>query len=144
MEDEESGWRPVEHLEMFRRIERLVDAVWDEVHTWPRLAQDTVGKQLITSADSVGSNTVEGDGRFHHRDKLNFLYIARGSCKEAAYWIRRAAARRLLAEERAAMFAQEFEASRRWINSLISQRRTYMKQVREDGAAYDAGDPDDE
>lgn len=52
-----------EGLEVYRLSERLADRVWNVVLHWPFLAQDTVGKQLIRAADSIGANIVEGYGR---------------------------------------------------------------------------------
>jgi four helix bundle protein len=133
---EEQGWQSVEEMAMFARCERLCDAIWDEVNTWKPLAVDTVGKQLIRAADSIGANLVEGDGRYHHKEKLNFCYIARGSAKETCYWIRRTRTRKLITAERAEAFLQEIERIRIWINTLISHRRKWLSGVREERVDY--------
>ena len=52
-----------ENLEIYTLSEQLADSVWEIVLKWNNLAQDTVGKQLIRSADSVGANIAEGSGR---------------------------------------------------------------------------------
>jgi len=49
-----------ENLEIYKLAEELADKVWEIVIKWDRLAQDTVGKQLIRSSDSVGANIAEG------------------------------------------------------------------------------------
>jgi hypothetical protein len=54
--------RPMEELAVFAWFEEVSDRVWEVVQGWRQLAQDTIGKQLIRSADSVGANLVEGDG----------------------------------------------------------------------------------
>ena len=46
-----------ENLRVYQLSEEISDIVWEAVITWDRLAQDTVGKQLINSADSIGANT---------------------------------------------------------------------------------------
>ncbi|HUT69475.1 MAG TPA: four helix bundle protein [Desulfatiglandales bacterium] len=46
-----------ENLRVYQLSEEISDLVWEAVITWNRLAQDTVGKQLINSADSIGANT---------------------------------------------------------------------------------------
>ena len=46
-----------ENLRVYQLSEQIGDLVWEAVIKWDRLAQDTVGKQLINSADSVGANT---------------------------------------------------------------------------------------
>ena len=135
MEDE-GNWLSIEQMDQFKELEKLSDDVWTEVDSWPIFARNTVGKQLVAAIDSAGANCVEGDGRFHHRDTLNFYYFARGSTKEAAYWVRRAKARKITSEETANKFLGRIEHSRRWINTLISQRRSYASHVHEEPAAY--------
>jgi four helix bundle protein len=130
------SWQSVEEMEAFRRIEALCDAIWAEVVGWSDLARDTVGEQLVRAADSIGANLVEGDGRYHYREKLNFTYIARGSAKETTYWIRRVRARNLLSSGRATAFLEELDRASRWINMLISQRRKWMTEVREEFGDY--------
>ena len=127
---------PFEDLEMFKETERLSDEIWEAVAEWDSFARDTVGKQIVRAADSIGANLVESDGRYHHKDKLNFYYIARASVKETRYWLRRAKSRRLLASERTEALLNRFESVRRWINTLISQRRQWMTELREDTEDY--------
>lgn len=52
-----------EGLRVYRLAEDLSDHVWTVVRRWDSLAWDTVGKQLIQSADSVGANIAEGYAR---------------------------------------------------------------------------------
>jgi hypothetical protein len=46
-----------ESLRVYRLSEELADAVWDVVSPWRILAKDTVGKQMIRAADSVGAKS---------------------------------------------------------------------------------------
>jgi four helix bundle protein len=135
---EGGGWQSIEDMEMFQRLEKLCDAVWDEVVQWHELGKRTVGTQLIRATDSMGSNHSEGDGRFHHKDKLNFCYIARGSCKEAAFWVRRAESRKLIATDRVRFFLSEINAVKLCINTVIKLRRQWMGEVREATEEYEA------
>lgn len=129
-------WQSIEEFEMFKDIELLCDEIWDAVAEWNLFAKDTVGKQLVRAVDSIGANLAEGDGRYHYKEKLNFYYIARASVKEACYWIRRARSRHVLSAEQANNFLKRFESVRRWINSLISQRRQWIAEVHEEPAEY--------
>ncbi len=52
-----------EKREVYRLSERLPDSVWDVVMGWDGFAKDTVGRQLVRAADSVGANIAEGTGR---------------------------------------------------------------------------------
>jgi hypothetical protein len=46
-----------ENLRVYQLSEEISDLIWEIVVKWKRLAQDTVGKQLINAADSIGANT---------------------------------------------------------------------------------------
>jgi len=87
-----------ENLRIYQLSEELSDNIWEIVVKWKRLAQDTVGKQLINAADSIGANIAEGTGRGSHADNRRFARIARGSLFEVKHWLRRAYRRDLLTE----------------------------------------------
>ena len=86
-------------LDVYRLSERLAEAVWDMVKKWQPLAQETIGKQIIRSADSIGANIAEGVGRGSAKDNQRFVRIARGSLYETQHWLRRAYCRRLVTQE---------------------------------------------
>ncbi|HEY3412088.1 MAG TPA: four helix bundle protein [Armatimonadota bacterium] len=132
------SWTSVDDMEMFRSLERLIDRIWTNVLRWGPLPRDTVGKQLVRAADSIGANLCEGDARFHHKDNLNYCYISRASLRETSYWLRRAEARNLMSNEDSLQMREELDSTRRWINSLITERRKWLTEVREEQANYDA------
>jgi four helix bundle protein len=70
-----------ENLRVYQLSEELADIVWDIVIKWNSLPQDTIGKQLINSADSIGANIAEGTGRGSFADNRRFARIARGSLR---------------------------------------------------------------
>jgi four helix bundle protein len=88
-----------ENLEIYKLSEILADKIWKIVIEWNHLAQDTVGKQVIRSSDSIGANIAEGSGRGTDKDYVRFLKIARGSLYETRHWLRRAVKRDLLNKE---------------------------------------------
>ena|SRR5687767_8473866 len=88
-----------ESLRVYRLSEELSDVVWEVVTAWRILARDTVGKQMIRSADSVGANIAEGTGRGTFKDNRKFIDNARGSLYETRHWLRRAFKRSLLSEK---------------------------------------------
>jgi four helix bundle protein len=51
-----------ENLRIYQLSERLADRVWESVSLWDGFAKDTVGKQLVRAADSIGANIAEGSG----------------------------------------------------------------------------------
>lgn len=86
-------------LRVYQLSEKLSDAIWDATSNWDRLERDTVGKQLIRAADSVGANIAEGVGRGSYQDSRRFVRNARGSLYETHHWLRRAHRRRLLSDQ---------------------------------------------
>jgi len=85
-----------ENLQVYRLSERLADAIWTLVRAWDNLSRDTVGKQLVRAADSVGANIAEGAGRGTYQDNRRFVRIGRGSLNEVLHWLRRAYVRKLM------------------------------------------------
>ena len=88
----------IEDLRIVKLAEEIADRIWGMVIKWPYFAKDTVGKQLVRAADSIGANISEGYGRHHKNDNLRFLFIARGSLQETKYWLKRALQRDLMTE----------------------------------------------
>ena len=85
-----------ENLRIYSLAEDLADLAWNIVVNWDYLAKDTVGRQLIRSADSIGANIAEGTGKGSAADNRRFAKIARGSLFEVKHWLRRAYKRKLL------------------------------------------------
>ena len=88
-------------LEIIKMAEGISDAVWERVGEFDDFAKDTVGRQLVRAADSIGANLAESCGRFHYGDKLLFLYYARGSLFETKYWVNRSFRRKLIEDAEA-------------------------------------------
>ena len=85
-----------ENLRVYELAEELADRVWEVVSRWDRLSQDTIGRQLVNSADSIGANIAEGTGRGSFADNRRFAKIARGSLYEVKHWLKRAHKRQLI------------------------------------------------
>ena len=49
-----------ENLRVYRLSEDIADIVWDIAVQWNNFARDTVGKQMVRAADSIGANIAEG------------------------------------------------------------------------------------
>ena len=115
--------------------ERLADFVWEVVIKWDRLAQDTVGRQLINSADSVGANIAEGSGRGSFADNRRFARIARGSLLEVKHWLRRAYTRELLSEVEIARLGE-------LVGELTPKLSAYIKSIGKQQASEVRTTPD--
>ncbi|MEH2056654.1 MAG: four helix bundle protein [Nostoc sp.] len=114
--------RRFQELRVYQLPERLADDIWKIVNRWESLPQDTVGKQIIRSADSIGANIAEGVGRGSYQDNRRFVRIARGSLYETQHWLRRAYSRNLLTD-------QQVEALKLIINDLAPQLNAYLKSI---------------
>ena len=88
-----------ENLDIYKSSEKLPDQIWKVVVRWEVLAKDTLGKQLVRAADSVGANIAEGSSRGTEPELRRFLRISRGSLYETKHWLRRAYSRKLLTEK---------------------------------------------
>ena len=88
-----------ENLRVYKLSEKLADHIWDIALGWSVFARDTVGKQLVKSADSIGANISEGSGRGSFVDNRRFVRMARGSFNETQHWLRRAFKRKLLTKK---------------------------------------------
>ncbi len=97
-----------EDLRVYQHAEELADLVWDIVLTWTLLAKDTVGKQIIRSADGIGTNIAEGHGR--------------GSLNETPHWLRRAFCRKLLSDG-------QIQKLKGIVDNLGPQLNAYLKSI---------------
>jgi four helix bundle protein len=107
---------------VYLSAEQLADEVWKVVCKWEVLARDTVGKQLVRAADSIGANIAEGSGRGSNQDYRRFLRIARGSLCETQHWLRRAFRRKLLTSE-------QVECLKAKVDSLAPALNAYLASI---------------
>ncbi|RCJ16682.1 hypothetical protein A6S26_32925 [Nostoc sp. ATCC 43529] len=114
--------RRFQDLRVYQLAERLADDIWKIVNGWESLPQDTVGKQIIRSADSIGANIAEGVRRGSYQENRRFVRIARGSLYETQHWLRRAYSRNLLTD-------RQVDALKLIINDLAPQLNAYLKSI---------------
>jgi four helix bundle protein len=88
-----------ERLHVYRLAETLADHIWPIVTKWDQFSKNTLGRQIVRAADSIGANIAEGSGRGSVPDRQRFIRIARGSLYETQHWLRRAFNRNLLSAE---------------------------------------------
>lgn len=77
----------LEDLETYQLSMQLADEIWNDVLKWNFLAVDTIGKQIIRSADSIAANIAEGYGRYYFKDNKKFCFYGRGSILETKTWL---------------------------------------------------------
>jgi four helix bundle protein len=111
-----------ENLQVFQLAENLSDRIWHIVIEWTYFEKDTLGKQIIRAADSIGANIAEGSGRYNFADNRRFVKIARGSLHETRYWLKRAHMRHLLTNE-------QVDNLKPIINELSPKLNAYLKYL---------------
>jgi four helix bundle protein len=111
-----------EKLRVYQLSEDLADHVWAIVLTWNNVSRDTVGKQLIRAADSIGANIAEGTGRGTYVDNRRFVRIGRGSLNETQHWLRRAYKRQLLT-------AKQIGKIKPLVDELAPKLNSYLKSI---------------
>ncbi len=110
----------LENLEVYQISMVISQKIWDLVKPWHFFEKDTIGKQLVRSADSVTANISEGYGRFHFKEAKNFFFIARGSLFETKSWIQKAYDRKLIEDE-------EFKDLERMVTKLTVKLNNLIK-----------------
>jgi four helix bundle protein len=90
------AFQKLEELRVYQLAEEISDMIWEICSSWDYFAKDTVGKQLVRAADSIGA---EGYGRGGYAENRQFIRIARGSLSEVRHFLRRADTRRLITAE---------------------------------------------
>jgi len=123
-----------ENLRIYKLSEKLSDRVWICVARWDSFARDTVGKQLVRAADSIGANIAEGSGRGSSQDYRRFLRMARGSLYETLHWLRRAYVRNLIT-------AKQTEELRHFVSELSPTLNAYLRSVSKSASATNTQRP---
>jgi four helix bundle protein len=111
-----------EKLQVYCLAEKLADEIWKIVRNWDGFARDTVGKQVVRSADSIGANIAEGVGRGSFQDNRRFVRTARGSLNETQHWLRRAYRRDLLTPV-------QVETIKPLVDELAPRLNAYLKSI---------------
>jgi four helix bundle protein len=112
----------LEDLELYKLAEAFSDEIWFVVLEWDYFAKDTLGKQLVRSADSIGANIAEGFGRYHFKENKNFCYFSRGSLIETKSWIVKANTRNLISESQYSDYLNK-------LNTIHLKLNAYIKYI---------------
>jgi four helix bundle protein len=120
-----------ERLEVYQLSERLADSIWDMALSWDTFARDTVGKQVVRAADSIGANIAEGYGRGTGADNRRFVRTARGSLNETQHWLRRAFRPKLMTKA-------QVEFLKPLVEELGPRLNAYLRSIRTEPAGSSA------
>lgn len=91
-----------EDLEIFQLSEKLSDEIWEMVSKWDTFSKNTIGMQIVNSADGIGASISEGSGKGSYKDFRRYVKISRGSLYETKYWLRRTVCRKIISKEEVA------------------------------------------
>lgn len=118
----------LESLEVYQITMELGDDIWNLVSQWKYFDKDTIGKQLVRSADSVSANIAEGYGRYFYKETRQFLFYTRGSLLETKSWIVKAYHRNLINEHEYKIQIQKLEEPHKKLNGFLKFLREQQKK----------------
>ena len=121
----------LEDLELYKLAESFSDEIWFSVLERDFFAKDTLGKQLVRAADSIGANIAEGFGRYHFKENKNFCYFSRGSLIETKGWITKAKTRKLITDSQYSDYLSKLSTIHLMLN-------VYIKHI---GSKINTNDP---
>jgi four helix bundle protein len=127
-----------ETLRVYQLSETLADQIWKVVCGWSAFAKDTVGKQMVRAADSIGANLAEGTGKGALLDHRRFVRVARGSLYETKHWLRRAYVRKLLSTKDTESLKITLDELTRTLNGYLRSlnRRSATKPADKSSARF--------
>lgn len=111
-----------EDLEVYKTANEIGKQVWNLASNWDYFARDTLGKQIVRSADSIALNICEGYGRYYFKEKKLFYYYSRGSLYETFEALKKARERNLISET-------EFESLSSIINKFAIKLNNFINSV---------------
>lgn len=90
----------LEKLEVYNLADTFSDEIWNIVDGWKIFLKDTIGKQIVRSADSISANIAEGYGRYFYKESKQFYFYSRGSLQETKSWIGKCKRRKIIKEDK--------------------------------------------
>jgi four helix bundle protein len=117
-----------EELQVYQLAEQLAGLIWQIVSQWDSFARETVGRQVVRAADSIGANIAEGSGRGSYQDNRRFVLMARGSLYETRHWLRQAYQRKLVSDEQVTELKQILDELPPRLNAYLNSLSNRQKQ----------------
>jgi len=100
----------------------MVEEIWNIANKWDYFTKDSIGKQLVRSADSIATNLSEGFERFFYKEEKLFCYYSRGSLYETSTRLTKAYNRKLIDDEGYKRFTQK-------INNIGVKLNNYINSI---------------
>ena len=112
----------LEKLEVYQLSETFSDTVWNIVMAWDNFRKDTIGKQIVRSADSISANIAEGYGRYYYKESKQFFFYSRGSIQETKSWLSKCKRRKIIDVSKAEELLSEAE-------KILAKMNGYIKFI---------------
>ena len=109
----------LEKLEVYNFAESFSDEIWNIVVQWKIFLRDTIGKQIVRSADSISSNIAEGYVRYYYKESKQFYFYSRGSIQETKSWLNKCNRRKVIEESKCKDLLQKAELILIKLNAYI-------------------------
>jgi four helix bundle protein len=109
----------LENLKIYKMAEDLEVKVHEITKKFPKDERYRSIDQLRRSSSSVSNNIAEGYARYSYKEKVRFLYIAKGEAEETKRNILRSARKELLPETLAKEVADEYTSLLKGISGYI-------------------------
>ena len=110
-------------LQIWQQAVELTVDVYKEIEKFPNTEKFGLSSQLSRCVNSIGANIAESWGRYHIKDKLNFLYHARGSLVETEHHIIVSNKLGYISDKRLKAFTEQITDLRVKLNNYISRLR---------------------
>jgi four helix bundle protein len=117
-------------LSVYTLAEAFSNEIWFIVDKWNYFRKDTVGKQLVRSADSISANIAEGYGRHFYGESQQFYYYSRGALTETQSWLRKAKVRMMIEENDYTRLIAETETIHAKLNGYIKWLRSAKNKLK--------------
>ena len=109
----------LEELRVYKRADGLSDEIWNLAVDMNYFEKDTLGKQLVRSADSISANIAEGFGRYFYKENRQFCFYSRGSLLETINWLGKCQRRNIVSPEKYEHLIKELEEVHISLNAYI-------------------------
>lgn len=120
--------RNFNNIVAWQKSDDLAVAIYEATRTFPKEEVYALTSQIRRAAYSVPANIAEGSSRSSQKDYLHFLFIARGSMSEVAYFIHLSHRLGYFEEEPHSRLAKQADEASRVLTGLI---RSVEKEARQ-------------
>ncbi len=126
------------NLVLWQRAQEFATDIVKLVDTLPsKRSADSMARQIVRSATSIGANIAEGHGRFTLPAHRNHLSIAKGSACETDSWLDLLHRLGLISDDAEASLHRKCEALIAGLTAKINDLdRSGARAVREEGIEY--------